>query len=364
MVTTPTIQVIENREDEDTSTTNWKTPRSDITSEFSLGALKKIKNSPPLKSLKKKKKSSLSFIKKKILNIDTSKKITSSVKSYDNMAPPVSPVSSSTISISDGSSKTKSDDSIISDISSVKTNAQQDPLTPSIKKHDADQDKTPATNNQTHQNINNENSKNMVNIKNCEFITTPVKVTTTGRRSKSEEKSNRKYVKATPPPPATKKEETELPIPQDDDTNDLPESKRVLGLPSPRANETLYNIVTEKREDSLTSFQERNQEKRQELTQKNRMKKKEETSSEPVQSTPVAPKPNKMFSVEPQFPEHKRKEPTESNDVKKKPRVTEKAIQEKESGFSSLSSIPAWAKVVIPVVAVVAMFAINSIRKK
>lgn len=343
--------VIENRMDEDTSTTNWKTPRSDITSEFSIGALKKLKNSPPIKSLQKKKKNSISFIKKKFLNIDSTKKLTSS-KNYD-MAPP-SPISTSTISISD-SSKNKSDDSVVSDLSSVKT-AQQDPLTPS-KKRDTDQDKTPATNNKTVQ--NNENSKKMGNVKKeFEFITTPVKVTSSGRRSKSEDKSNRKIVKATPPPPSTKKEETALPIPKDDDTNDLPESKRVLGLPSPRANETLRNIVAEKREDSLTSFQERNQEKRQELTQKKRLMKKEDVVETPVPSAPVA---NKMFSVEPQFPEHKRKT-TELDDVKKKPRVA--AIQEKESGFGSLASIPAWAKVAIPVVAVVAMFAINSIRKK
>jgi hypothetical protein len=110
------------------------------------------------------------------------------------------------------------------------------------------------------------------------------------------------------------------------------------------------------------------------LTQKKRLEKVKESNSvdaPPSNAPTTTTTPNKMFSVEPLFPEHKRKSEetttttaTESSDNDfvnlKKPRVKGRAVAEKES----LYNLPGWAKVVVPVAAIIAMLALTSLRKK
>lgn len=212
-----------------------------------------------------------------------------------------------------------------------------------------------------------------------------------------------KYVKATPPPPVETKETEEV----TEDEVSLPESKGVFAAPEMTQEEKRREILDKNRKNSLTTYLERQKEQRSELTEQKRRQSKDADREKvpPSLTLPPSSSASKIFSVQPQFPEHKRSidDPVVDEDgtilVKKMRKKDEEEeaktnqdkeaktetpqpsdnLQPKEDFVQDIdrtttgkyewddympSSFTGWLKVVVPVLAITTVVAVKVYQRK
>jgi len=209
------------------------------------------------------------------------------------------------------------------------------------------------------------------------------KATKAGNNNKST--PNRKpYMKATPPPPSTPQDD----IANESDLNNFSEdncvydSKRIFGTPPLSVGDKLLETVERERKEKITLSVERQGGERAELIKTKRFSRSnesEEEKEEPVvnETTPLinsSSDKQKIFSVEPAFPEHKRSsEDASSSDtlpLKKvcvgEEREDDSTKKEEQKSFilSTIEKLPGWARIAIPALAILTIFTMKNFRRK